>query len=275
LTGAHDRLHELAAAWHVEIERVTTGDRAVLGFGVQGPRAVVLKVNASTVGEPCARAVLEVFDGRGVVRIYEQTADAVLVERARPGHTLADVVVREGDDEATRVLAHVIAQMSPGSPPQGVPAATEWGRGFAQYRARGDTRIPEALVEAGQQVYGRLAATQRGERLLHGDLHHGNVVFDGTRGWLAIDPKGVVAELEFELGAALRNPCDQPALFTDPGVIRRRARTLAVSLDLDESRLLGWAFAQAVLAAIWVIEDEGDLDPDCPCLTLAERLRSF
>jgi streptomycin 6-kinase len=43
-------------------------------------------------------------------------------------------------------------------------------------------------------------------RLLHGDLQHYNVLLDRKRGWLAIDPKGVVAEGEFELGAALRNP---------------------------------------------------------------------
>ena len=274
MTGARARLHELAAAWHVEIEHVTSGERTVLGFGVQAQRAVVLKVNASTGGEPCAASVLDAFDGRGAARVYAQATDAVLVERARPGYTLADVVAQDGDGEATRLLAQVIGQMSPGSVPNGVPTAAEWGRGFGEYRASGDRRIPAALVESAQQVYEQLTVTQRRERLLHGDLHHGNVVFDSARGWLAIDPKGVVAELGFELGAALRNPWDQPALFTDPDVIRRLARTFAGALDLDESRLLGWAFCQAVLAAIWMIEDEGHLDPDCACLTLAERLRS-
>ena len=233
MTGARARLDELAAAWHVEIEHVRTNERAVLGFGVHDRRAVVLKVNVSTACEPCAPAVLEAFDGRGTVRVYEQATDAVLVERAIPGHSLAEVVARDGDDEATRLLAHTIAQMSPNQAPEGAPNAMEWGRGFAHYRARGDTRIRAALVDEGQDVFDRLAATQRRERLLHGDLHHGNVLFDGTRGWLAIDPKGVVAELEFELGAALRNPWDQPALFTNPGVIRRRAHILAACLDLD------------------------------------------
>ncbi|HET9267580.1 MAG TPA: aminoglycoside phosphotransferase family protein [Vicinamibacterales bacterium] len=250
------------------------GGRTVLGFGVQAQRAVVLKVNDSAA-EPFAPAVLDAFDGRGVARVYARATDAVLVERAIPGHSLTDVVARDGDEEATRLLAQTIAQMSPGLAPAGVPTAIEWGRGFSEYRASGDTRIPAALVSAAHDVYDRLAATQRHERLLHGDLHHGNLVFDGARGWLAIDPKGVVAELEFELGAPLRNPWDQPFLFTDPGVARRRARAFAASLGLDESRLLGWAFSQAVLAAIWMIEDEGHLDPDCPCVTLAERLRSF
>lgn len=90
---------------------------------------------------------------------------------------------------------------------------------------------------------------------------------------MTIDPKGVVGELEFELGAALRNPWDRPSLFTDPGVIRRRVRVLSDTLHLDECRVRGWAFAQAVLSAVWTIEDEGRLDDDSPRLALAETLR--
>jgi len=83
----------------------------------------------------------------------------------------------------------------------------------------------------------------------------------------------VVGELEFELGAALRNPWDRPSLFTDPGVIRRRVRVLSDTLHLDEFRVRGWAFAQAVLSAVWTIEDEGRLDDDSARLALAETLR--
>ena len=32
-----------------------------------------------------------------------------------------------------------------------------------------------------------------------------NVRFDSGRGWLAIDPKGVFGELEYEVGAVVRN----------------------------------------------------------------------
>ncbi len=41
--------------------------------------------------------------------------------------------------------------------------------------------------------------------LLHGDLHHYNLLQHQDT-WLAIDPKGVVGEREFEIGAFLRNP---------------------------------------------------------------------
>lgn len=63
--------------------------------------------------------------------------------------------------------------------------------------------------------------------LLHGDLHHYNVRFDRDHGWNAIDPKGVVGEFEYEVGALLRNPIKQPEIFTDPATIERRIKILS------------------------------------------------
>ena len=72
--------------------------------------------------------------------------------------------------------------------------------------------------------------------LLHGDLQHYNVLFDNQRGWTAIDPKGVVGELEYELGALLRNPIELPDVFTNPERIKHRLEILTTALQLDYSR---------------------------------------
>ena len=123
--------------------------------------------------------------------------------------------------------------------------------------------------------------------LLHGDLHHGNILAatPGTRAgsgghpggsgsptrWLAIDPKGVVGEAAYETGALLRNP--MPALLTMPHlerVLARRLDRLADELDLDRGRLLGWALAQAVLSAGWTVEDGGS--DWQPAIVVAETL---
>ena len=266
------RLHALAAEWTVTIDRVVVGERAVLAFGVRDGGAIVLKVSAGDEDERHAADVLDAFDGRGVVRLLARAPGAWLLERAVPGRTLEDVVAREGDDEATGLMAATIERMTPGPAPAGVPGVGHWGQAFTAYQARGDTQIPAALVSTAAAMYTRLADTQRNERLLHGDLHHGNVVFDGARGWMAIDPKGVVGELEFELGAALRNPWDRPALFSDLHTVRRRARRFAEALRLDESRVLEWACVQAVMADIWSIEDGGRVGPDSPRLKMAALL---
>jgi streptomycin 6-kinase len=120
-------------------------------------------------------------------------------------------------------------------------------------------------------VFASLSESQTSVRLLHGDLHHYNVLLDANRGWLAIDPKGVIGELEYELGAVLRNPVEHPEIFLAPQSIERRLKQFATQLDLKVERMVAWGFAQAVLSAIWQVEDEGEVASDC--LRLAEIMQ--
>ena len=142
-----------------------------------------------------------------------------------------------------------------------------------RYIAIGDDQIPLDLVEAAHRVYSGLCATQRQPTLLHGDLQHYNVLFDSSRGWLAIDPKGVIGELEFEIGPVLRNPIERPELFLSRSTIERRLKQFTSRLHLDYERALAWGFAQAVLSGIWDIEDGFVVDATNPSLRLAETIR--
>jgi streptomycin 6-kinase len=91
---------------------------------------------------------------------------------------------------------------------------------------------------------------------------------DGLRSIL----KGVIGEIEYEVGAALRNPSERPDLFADPAVIQRRVERFTRELGLDAARAQSWAFAQAVLAAIRGIEDGIRVEPDRGWLALAALL---
>ena len=134
-------------------------------------------------------------------------------------------------------------------------------------------RIPRHLVADAHRRFLALEASQNQRRLLHGDLHHYNVLFDSTRGWLAIDPKGVVGEVEFEIGATLRNPFERPDLFVSPAIVERRLARLARRLNINLARALEWGFAQAVLSAIWSLEDGFTVEADAPVLRLATAIR--
>ena len=157
--------------------------------------------------------------------------------------------------------------------PQPCATVQDWARGFERFIATGHNQIPTDLVAAGQRVYLSLCASQRRPKLLHGDLQHYNVLFDSDRGWLAIDPKGVVGEIEYEIGASLRNPCERPDLFPSRATIERRLKQLTNRLNLDFERTLAWAFAQAVLSAIWGVEDGFLVDATNPALKLANVIR--
>src|SRR5579859_7333229 len=94
--------------------------------------------------------------------------------------------------------------------------------------------------------------------LLHGDLHHDNILMAGRQPWLAIDPKGLVGEPAYETGALLRNALARVFSASQPQrVLARRVDQLAAELGLDRVRICGWGLAQAVLSVWWGIEDSG------------------
>jgi streptomycin 6-kinase len=163
--------------------------------------------------------------------------------------------------------------MSPQECTAVVPTVEDRSRGFERYAASGNTQLPRTLVDEAHRVYAALCASQTRRRLLHGDLHHGNVLLDSERGWLAIDPKGVVGEPEYEVGAALRNPIEKPDVFLRLPTITARVEHFADRLRLDSERIVAWTFAQAVLSAVWAIEDGIPLGGDHPWIALACAVR--
>ena len=183
-------------------------------------------------------------------------------------------LVRHGEDErATEILAEVIGQMAYRAAPEHCPTLLDWSHGFDRYLRTGDERVPYDLVIEARDRYQRLVGSQQTLMLLHGDLQHYNVLFDTKRGWVAIDPKGVVGELEYEVGAILRNPVELSDVFTSLAAVERRLEVLAGTLNLDHDRTLCWAFAQGVLSAIWDVEDGYGVQPDNSGLRVAHTIR--
>jgi streptomycin 6-kinase len=282
-----DRIQQHARAWGVVCEDSFETQSSVIAFGARDDQPVVLKVVKQPGDEWRAGEILKAFDGQGVARVYEHAPGAVLLERLRPGNSLVDLALSGRDVEATDILTRVIQQMSsaesstsgresstsPPELPQAYATVQDWAKGFERYVATGDDQIPLDLVAAGQRVYLSLCASQQRPRLLHGDLQHYNVLFDSDRGWLAIDPKGVVGEVEYEIGAVLRNPIERPDLFLSRATVERRLKQFTHRLKLDYERALAWGFAQAVLSAIWEIEDGFAVDATNPALRLAKVMR--
>ena len=78
----------------------------------------------------------------------------------------------------------------------------------------------------------------------------------------------VILEARESLGAS-----DAPALFASAGTIRNRLRIFETCLQLDADRALRWSFAQAVLSAIWSIEDGARAGASHSALLLADAIR--
>lgn len=198
-------------------------------------------------------ALMAWWQGRGAARVLAHEGAALLLERAEGGATLA-AWAREGrDDEACRIICGVLAQLHQwGTPRPGpAPALTglpQWFEGL------------EASAAAHGGVFAMAAATARAllaspqdVRVLHGDMHHGNVLHFGQRGWLAIDPKGLVGERGFDHANLFCNPDAQTAL--EPERFARRLDVVAAAAALERRRLLQWVLAWAGLSASWHLED--------------------
>jgi streptomycin 6-kinase len=180
------------------------------------------------------------FSGHGAPRVLEidRELGAVLLERVVPGTTL----VGEPEETAVAAVAAVARELWRAPADDGpFPSVRDWGGSLA----------PGSRAAA---LYFELCDSMDAPVVLHGDLHHFNVLRSG-QGWVAIDAKGVVGEPAYETGALLRNP--KPDRL-EARVLRRRADALAEALDLDVARVYGWAYAQAVLSAAWSIEDGED-----------------
>lgn len=256
---------ELAARWGLEVGPPV----ANLTFNWVAPatradgESVMLKVGVPHTELESEIAALRAYDGHGISQLLDAdiARGALLLERLEPGTTLIEVSLRD-DDEATRIAADVMrALWQPVSDEHGFVTTADWHRGFERLRMRFDGTtgpLPEALVVRAERIYDELHASASPPMLLHGDLHHDNILRAERAPWLAIDPKGIVGEPAYETGALFRNPI--PHLFDWPDIERittRRAAILSAELGFERERLLGWAFYGMVLSAIWTIEDEG------------------
>jgi streptomycin 6-kinase len=205
-------------------------------------------------------AALRIYDGRAAARLLDAEPDvtALLLERLEPGTPLADL----GDDvQATEIAATVMRQLRRPLPPDhGFPTAERWGQAFARVRTAnngGSGAFPRELFDQAERLYFDLCASQAEPVLLHGDLHHWNILAAQRDGWLAIDPKGVAGEPAYETGPYLYTRLDAGPDIR--ALTLRRIDQFAGILGLDRQRLLAWGFCQSVLSAVWTFEDNGSI----------------
>jgi len=222
----------------------------------------VLKVGVPNVELVTEIEALRLMDGKGIVQLLESDRDlgAMLLEFLKPGQPLFEF---EEDEVATTIAAQVMPtlwRLVPEEHP--FPKVSDWIKGFQRLRDRfdgGTGPFPLDLVIMAEEVFDELLGSMSDPVLLHGDLHHWNILAAEREPWLAIDPKGVIGEPAYEVGAWLRNPFPHILRFENPqSAITRRVEQFSEVLGFDKKRLQGWGFAQAVLAGWWSYEDDGD-----------------
>jgi len=203
---------------------------------------------------------LRLYDGQGCAQLLAADLDqgALLIERVQPGRMLAEL---EDDEQATSILAEIMQQLwRPLPEDHPFPRVTDWGNALLRLRAAfngGTGPFPEQLVDFALQTYAEMRVTPSSPVLLHGDLHHYNILSAQRQPWLAIDPKGLAGEPGYDVGQMLLNPLDE-----DPrhhcSRIPRRIDQLSSELGLDRQRLIQLGITHTMLSAWWSYEDHGE-----------------
>ncbi|MCD0505374.1 aminoglycoside phosphotransferase family protein [Bordetella petrii] len=192
------------------------------------------------------------WQGNGAASVLAHDAHAVLLERAQGPGSLAAMAA--GDDaRATRILCDTVACLHrprPHAPPPLV-SLHDWFRDLHPAARRG-----QGVLKVCAGAARELLARPGDATVLHGDIHHGNVLDFGARGWLAIDPKGLQGERGFDYANLFCNPTCRAALAR--GRFERRLDIVAGAAGLEPRRLLQWVLAWAGLSAVWMAQDGAD-----------------
>jgi streptomycin 6-kinase len=216
--------------------------------------AAMLKI-ATESEERFGGVLMAWWDGRGAARVFAMHDDAILLERAQGGLSLSDFARRGRDDEATRIICDVIAELhAPRAKPfpQLIPLSY-WFRDLEPVAASHG-----GILAHSAEVARFLLEDPREVGVLHGDIHHDNILDFGKRGWLAIDPKRLQGERGFDYANLFCNPdVGDPShrIATLPDRFARRLQIVVKRSGIDRRRLLLWIIAWTGLSAAWLIGD--------------------
>jgi streptomycin 6-kinase len=218
--------------------------RARLGDGT--PAVLKLVVPRATGDAGREITALRLAGGEGCVRLLQadEARGALLLERlGRSLHQLALPIAQR--HEILCSAAERIWRPAPGS---GLPTGADKGRWLAGFIeatwAELDRPCTERAVDHALACAARRVAAYDDERavLVHGDVHEWNALQAPGGGFKLVDPDGLLAEPEYDLGVMMR---EDPVELLD-GDPRERARWLAARCGLGEAAIWEWGVVERV-----------------------------
>jgi streptomycin 6-kinase len=235
----------------------------------------VLKLLVPRSGDAAANeiTVLRLTRGEGCVRLLrdDPARGALLLERL--GRSLYELGLPIG--RRHEILCSTVANVWRPAPESGLPTGAEKGRWLADFivstweelnRSCSERAVDHAIACAERRV-----VAHRDERavLVHGDVHQWNAL-EAEDGFRLVDPDGLLAEPEYDLGIIMReDPLD--ISDSDP---HERARWLAARTGLDATAIWEWGVVERVSTGL--LGTKVGLQPvSRQMLAVADRLAAY
>ena len=277
LKALPDLILEASARWDLtDVQHAPTLSYNFVAFARRRHEQVVLKMGVPNDEMKSEINALCLFNGEGACRLIDcdEEKSWMLLECLQPGVMLSTL---DDDEEATRIAAEVMQKIwrplesasslansreqtpaqKPASGLQGFIQLSDWFDGLTELRTMfngGTGPLNEKLVERVEGSVKDFLAENHRPVLMHGDFHHYNIL-SSERGWLVIDPKGVIGPACYEVGPLLINPWGEFLSGRDyQGITKRRIDILHERLGFERERIHEWGLAHAILSAWWSIE---------------------
>lgn len=208
--------------------------------GFQGDRPIILKVGLDICSLKKEAFALRCFAGLGAVKVMAEEDGLILLERAVPGTSLKSYFLPK-EAENIEIACRVMKQLHKAKVPQThcFPHIKDWLAALDK-----DWEVPLRYLEKARQLRDRLLQMPSQDVLLHGDLHHDNILQNDDQ-WIAIDPKGVIGPPIFETWAFVMN-------------MEKDTEFIANFFRFDLQDVRDWYFVHLILAVCWNLEDNID-----------------
>lgn len=224
----------------------------------QGNSLAVLKL-LTELGkryESSSAQVLKVFNGQGAVQVLRSDDSALLLEQV-DREKLSSLVYQGRDAEAAHIICDVLKKIHSYQGP--CPTVHDLKTQFRSLFQRGRKENSQSLFYKAAKVAEDLVVTETNKKLLHGDIHHTNILKSSTRGWLAIDPQSFFGEATYDVSNSFFNPDDRPEIVETKERLETLAQIFSERLQVNKKRVLQFAFAHGALSSSWQL-DEGKRD---------------
>jgi streptomycin 6-kinase len=255
LDGLPDMVAALEEEWGIRVGRAfSAGSEAYVATAVLADSTqAVLKVLIPGTYEASQHEALalRLADGNGCARLLREDAvrRAMLVERL--GRSLAELALPV--ERRLDAMCAAVSQMWRPAAGSGLPTGAEKGRWLIDFISRkwDETGRPcsERAVAYALSCAERRIAAHDDERsvLVHGDVHPANTLEASDGAFKLIDPDGLLAEAEYDLGVMMREDSDDMA----EGDPRKRAHWLAARTGRDAAAIWDWATVERLSTGLY------------------------
>lgn len=255
-------------------EIYTLPNRAVYSAKSKRYGEVILKLNSSLSSIASEYHMLKTVGGRYGCRVYEFDSEngILLEEKIIPGTVLrkvADVDVR------IQKFAEVFRKIhKEASGDYDYPTYFEWIKKAHAFVEKIEQRkIIIEQIKRAEEICGKLFDKYTERMVLHGDLHHDNMLLSEEGNYKIIDAKGVLGPQIFDIPRFILNELDEKSGTEGKEYILNVIEKISRLLSYPIEDLKDLFFMETALACAWCLESSDE--PDWQAMRTAEEIIQF